>query len=215
LPPSPKKTDAIEVRVSPEEKAVLKRKASDLGLTVSALIRQRLADVLNETTPSGRNKRREVFMSVSHQLKSSLLSRPGLAGLAGAATLGVVALLAAPSHAEALRMDVAAQVAVGANDSRSVSGAESTVDLGFGETFEFEVRDPEPGAGVYRFRVSAQAIDAEQALLTSQILRVDAGVETMIAQPGLMVAYGESANVQLRAPNAPEISMRVRVARGT
>jgi hypothetical protein len=212
LPLPPKKTDAIEVRVSPEEKAALKRKASETGLTVSALIRQRLDDVLHENAPSGRAKRRDVFMSILKRTRSSLLSRPGLAV---AAMLTAVALIASPGNADTLRMDLLAQIATSGDNARSVVSAQSTVDLDFDETFEIEVRDPAPGVGLYRFRVSAHAIDAVQAMLTAQILRVEHDVETVIAEPRLSIAYGEPANVQLGAPNAPEISMRVRVARGT
>lgn len=201
---SPKKTDAIEVRVSPEEKVLLKQAATKRGLTVSGLIRERLADVLGAV-----GQARSARMSeIAKRTGRVLLTRPGLMGMAAAAAFGVVVVLTSSAGiASAVQMDVSAEVA----GAGGINSASRSLAIEEGQTVELEVRGLSP-AELYRFRISASAAE-EGALVSSEILHVADGAESLLASPRVMVAYGAPADIVIGGADAPQLSVRIVVER--
>jgi hypothetical protein len=193
----PKKTEAIALRVSPDEKAALKARAQAEGVTVSELIRRLIAAYL----ATSHSKAGPVPSRAWRLRMTQTLSSPfGWAGLAaGACALGLSWVgFAGSSSAQDLAVNVFASVTQGEASEAVRRTGRAEVALDYGSPVTIPIGSDEPGPDP-RFAVIIQVDPGAdgQAVITARMIQIAlGGAETEIAAPTLAAAYGETARFQ-------------------
>lgn len=208
---SSKKTEAIELRVSPEEKAALKTRAAAEGVTVSALIRSLVAAYLATPAPAAA----PAPQPWRRLMTLTLTSPAGRFGLvAGACALAFGWLgLSGPSSAQDVAVDLFASVTQGVDQEAVRHTATAELAMDYGAATVIPIGSDEPGPDP-RFVIVVQVAPGaeDQAVITTRLLQIAPdGTETEMAAPRLVAAFGETAAFQVNSPDFGALEVRMAV----
>jgi len=201
-----KKTETLEVRMSPEEKAELHDAARAEGRTASEIVRRLVRRHL---------LRRRAFLTVKRRLQetAAMLASPPSAAVAGLTLTAAVAVLflsAPDTEAQAVELGLDVEIWRADAEVRNVWSMDTTVVTSPGMTRTLRVPLSSEGSeetpSAFLFDVSAtvheeeaEACPARTCLLyTFELFEEDAaGTRTRIATPTLLTRVGETATVMV------------------
>ena len=175
-----KKSEMLELRITPSEKDALQKRAKAEGRAVSAVVRQAVSNYL--ATPL-------------HPIMPRL--RKGWAALAGGVMAVSAALgLSGLAHAETLQLDVAASLVTPEGEGVRTRSSDFTLHIEDQEPVEF-ITEHADGSAILGIEVRATRLSDSEVRL--DIVITDPETGEVIGSPFLMTELGTRASLEVGA----------------
>lgn len=202
-PRDPKKSEMLEIRLDHETKTRLQTKASDEGLSVSAVVRSLIAAYLDSGERSVPTTRLEEFR---HMTRRFLTTRYRALAAALAAS-GLAAIAFAPSAtAEDVTLALKGNFARTADGMRNARSFESTQVVALNDPQEMDI-DFDNGAGSVRVTYTVSATDEGTYLIDMLVTDAANSAGPTLANPKLEVSPGSDARIVVSGMGTTEFDI--------
>ncbi|MFN3911520.1 MAG: hypothetical protein ACK4OL_05685 [Hyphomonas sp.] len=202
-PRDPKKSEMLEIRLDHETKTRLQTKASDAGLSVSAVVRSLIAAYLD---PGERNVPKTRLEEFRHMTGRFIATRYRALAAALAAS-GLAALAFAPAAtAEDITVALKGSVTRNADGTNNAQMFESTQIVALNEPQEMDINF-DNGAGSVRFTYTVSATDQGTYLIDMLVTDAADSAAPTLANPKLEVGPGSDARIVVSGMGTTEFDI--------